>query len=353
MAQIPWPGRRFSKTISGVVLAAVVPAVPSGALLAQASPAPVVRVEGSSTVFPIMEVAARAFRASSGGRSVRVTMKETGTSAGLRRFCQGQIPIANASRPISTKELRACAARGVTFIELPLAFDAITVAVHPRNTWASSISPADLALLWNRRAQGRIRRWNQVNPVWPDKAIRLCGPGRDSGTYDYFNKAINGSEDDSRADYTASEDDTVLVRCVANDPLALGYFGFSYYRGNTNRLRALAIAGPKGTVAPSLKSVQQERYQPLSRPLFVYVNDRALREQASVRSFLTFTLQRGLRFSEQAGAIPLPADTYRLVESKLYRHVLGTSFGGDLPIGLSIGQAIRRSFEQIRSPQPR
>jgi phosphate transport system substrate-binding protein len=325
---------------------------PSSAALpvqAQAAAAPVVRIEGSSTVFPIQQVAVRAFRERQGDRRVSIALKETGSTAGFRWFCRGEIPIANASRPINSAELRACASRGVRFIELPLAFDAITVVVHPRNTWAGSISTAELSTLWNRRAQGRIRRWKQVRAAWPDRPISLCGPGKDSGTYDTFNKAINGDPQNSRTDYRSSEDDAVLVRCVQNDPLALGYFGFSYYRAEGDRLKALGITGPRGTVTPSLQSVQRERYQPLSRPLFVYVNDRALRERPEVRDFITFTVQRGLRFTEQAGAIPLPPDTYRIVESKLYRHLLGTSFGGDLPIGLTIGQAIRRSFDQIRS----
>jgi phosphate transport system substrate-binding protein len=260
--------------------------------------------------------------------------------------------MANASRPINSRELKACAARGVTFIELPVAFDAITVVVNPGNTWLRSISTAELSRLWNRKAQGRITRWKQVNASWPDKPIKLCGPGADSGTFDYFNKAINGDPENSRRDYSGSEDDNDTVRCVATNPNALGYFGFSYYQNNASRLRAVPIDGPKEAVLPSLANVQWERYQPLSRPLFVYVNDRALREQPEVRSFLTFSVQRGLRFADKAGLIPLPPDTYRVVEGKLYRHLIGTSFGGDLPIGLTISQAIRRSFDRIRTPRP-
>ncbi|MDM7954019.1 MAG: PstS family phosphate ABC transporter substrate-binding protein [Cyanobium sp. CZS 25K] len=321
--------------------------------MAQTTPAPVVRIEGSSTVFPIMELAAKAFMERQGGQPVSISLKETGSTGGLRRFCRGEIPISNASRPINTRELKACAAKGVRFIELPLAFDAISVVVHPRNTWASRISTAELSTLWNRRAQGRIKRWKQVNAAWPDRPIALCGPGKDSGTFDYFNQAINGDSANSRTDYTASEDDNVLVKCVEKNPLALGYFGFSYYRAEAGRLKALAIAGPRGTWLPTVENVQQERYVPLSRPLFVYINEKDLRARPEVRRFITFTVQRGLRFTEKSGAIPLPPDTYRVVESKLYRHLIGTSFGGDLPIGLSINEAIRRSFEQIRSKSPR
>ncbi|KEF42214.1 MAG: ABC transporter substrate-binding protein [Cyanobium sp. CACIAM 14] len=323
------------------------------ASLAQGRSGAPVRIEGSSTVFPLMEVAVRAYEASYPDRKGSIVLKETGSTAGFRRFCSGRIPMANASRPINSRELKACAARGITFIELPVAFDAVTVVVNPANTWLRSISLPELSRLWSRKAQGRITRWNQVNGSWPDKPIRLCGPGKDSGTFDYFNKAINGSADSSRRDYSGSEDDNDTVRCVVNNPYALGYFGFSYYENNASRLRALPIEGPRGTVLPSLVNVQRELYQPLSRPLFIYVNNRALLEQPEVRSFLTFTIQRGLGFAEKAGIIPLPADTYRVVEGKLYRHLIGTSFGGDLPIGLTISQAIRRSFEQIRAPGQR
>ena len=334
------------RLVSGLA-AVTVTAAPA---VAQSNAPPTVRIGGSSTVFPILQEAIRAYQADGQNRQVRIRLTESGTTGGMRQFCRGEIAIANASRPISSKELRACAARGVTFIELPIAFDAITVVVNPANTWARSISTTELSRLWRRSAEGTVTRWKQVNTAWPDRPIKFCGPGKDSGTFDYFNQAINGSPTDSRRDVTTSEDDTVLVDCVARNPEALGYFGFGYYRANTSRLRALPVAGPKGTVSPSVTSVQKGRYVPLSRPLFLYVNDRALRDDAELRRFLTFTLQRGLRLTEKAGFIPLPADTYRLVESKLYRHVLGTSFGGDLPVGLSIGEALRRSFDSTKRP---
>lgn len=222
----------------------------------------VIRISGSSTVFPITQEAIRAFRKTAPGRNVRFELQETGTSAGFRDFCSGKVPIANASRPISSKELKACEAKGVKFIELPIAFDALTVAVHPKNTWASQITVKELNTLWNRQATGRVKRWKQVNSAWPDRPIKLCGAGSDSGTFDYFNKAITGDAENSRSDYTASEDDNVLVRCVANDPNALGYFGFGYYLANQNKLRSLAIVGRKGATRPSVEAVQKERYTP-------------------------------------------------------------------------------------------
>lgn len=308
-----------------------------------------IRIGGSSTVFPIMKEAIRSFRAA--GNNSRIDLSQTGTSDGFRRFCAGQLEIANASRPISRKELKACSSNRISFIELPIAFDALSIVVHPSNTWAQQISVKELARLWGRQAEGKVDRWIEVNRDWPDQPIKLCGPGKDSGTYDYFNKAINGGVENSRHDYTASEDDNVIVRCVAQNPNALGYFGFSYYKANQKKLRALAVAASAGSVMPSVANVQAGRYQPLSRPLFIYVNDKALASQPAVQKFATYTVRNGLRIVGVAGDIPLSPSTYGLVESKLYKRIAGSAFSGDLPVGLSIGEALRRSFDANKLPQ--
>ncbi|MFM7755029.1 MAG: PstS family phosphate ABC transporter substrate-binding protein [Cyanobium sp.] len=341
------------------VLAPLLPAL--AALLAscaadapQGQGAAPIQISGSSTVFPIIARAVEAYRKTKRGEGVELQLSEVGTSGGLRQFCAGEIPIANASRPISSKELKACAEKGITFIELPLAFDALTVAVNSGNTWASEISTAELARTWSKEAQGKVKTWKQVNAAWPDRRLRLCAPGSDSGTFDYFNEAINGDKTNARTDVESSEDDNVLVACAAGDPNAMAYFGFAYYQANAERLKALAIAPEGGQpVLPSVQTVQNGSYKPLSRPLFVYVNDKQMRANDEIRSFVGFTVGNGLKLVEQAGYIPLPADTYRLVESKLYRHILGTSFGGDLPVGLSIGEALRTSFDDTRKPEYR
>ncbi|MFM7513752.1 MAG: PstS family phosphate ABC transporter substrate-binding protein [Cyanobium sp.] len=341
------------------VLAPLLPAL--AALLAscaadapQGQGAAPIQISGSSTVFPIIQRAVEAYRKTERGEGVELQLSEVGTSGGLRQFCAGEIPIANASRPISSKELKACAEKGITFIELPLAFDALTVAVNSGNSWASEISTAELARTWSKEAQGKVKTWKQVNAAWPDRRLRLCAPGSDSGTFDYFNEAINGDKTNARTDVESSEDDNVLVACAAGDPNAMAYFGFAYYQANAERLKALAIAPEGGQpVLPSVQTVQNGSYKPLSRPLFVYVNDKQMRANDEIRSFVGFTVGNGLKLVEQAGYIPLPADTYRLVESKLYRHILGTSFGGDLPVGLSIGEALRTSFDDTRKPEYR
>jgi phosphate transport system substrate-binding protein len=314
-------------------------------------PPPPIAISGSSTVFPILQQSLAAWRASHPREAGAFNLREVGTTAGLKAFCLGDLAVANASRPINSSELRACAARGIDFIELPIAFDAVTVVVHPSNTWARQITTKELARLWGRQAQGTVTRWSQVNNDWPDSPIRLCGPGKDSGTFDYFNKAINGDEGNSRQDVVVSEDDNRIVRCVADHPDAIGYFGFGYFRANAGSLKPVAIDAGKGAILPSLQSVQDQTYTPLSRPLFIYVNDGIMRRNALLRRFVTFTVGQGLGFVEKAGFIPLPGSTYRVVESKLHRHLLGTSFGGDLPVGLGIGEALRRSFDETRRPE--
>ena len=345
------------RPVLSIPIAAVCSAVLATSPLAHAqslaqgagSKASTIRIGGSSTVFPIMKEAIRAFREA--GNSTPIDLKETGTSEGFRRFCSGQLEIANASRPINSKELKACSSNRIAFIELPIAFDALTIVVHPSNTWANQISTKELARLWGRQAEGKVDRWNEVNLDWPERPIKLCGPGKDSGTYDYFNKAINGSPENSRQDYSSSEDDNVIVRCVAQNPNALGYFGFSYYTANQDKIRALGIVTPSGTVMPSVANVQAGRYRPLSRPLFIYVNDKALANRSDLRKFTTFTIRNGLLLASKAGDIPFPTSTYQLVESKLYKRITGSAFSGDLPIGLSIGEALRRSFDVNKLPQ--
>jgi phosphate transport system substrate-binding protein len=312
----------------------------------------VIRIDGSSTVFPFAAAAIKHFKASDEAAGVTFELRESGTTAGFRRFCSGEIPISNASRPISAEELDACRQSGVEFLELPVAFDAITVVVHPSNTWARSVSLDQLRRLWNKDAEGKIREWRQVNPSWPAQPIRLFGPGPDSGTYDTFNKAINGDPANTRTDVVTSEDDHVLVEAVARDPLALGYFGFEYLKGNRDRLRPLAVIQADGSaVLPSVEAVQNDTYRPLARPIFLYVNDDQLQRSPQLRAFINTTLTNGSRIAKKVGSIPLIDSTYRLTESKVYKRVRGTAYGGRLPIGLTLGEVLNRSLDQDKKPE--
>ncbi|MBE9153742.1 substrate-binding domain-containing protein [Cyanobium sp. LEGE 06113] len=225
------------------------------ALLAGCGQAPTpqagpIRITGSSTVFPILKLAVAGYGATARGRDVTVELSEVGTSAGLRAFCAGEAPIANASRPISTKELQACAAKGITFIELPLAFDAISVVVSGGNDWASSISTQELSRTWSAPAQGTVKAWNQVNSDWPERPLRLCSPGKDSGTFDYFNEAINGNKANSRTDVETSEDDNVIVACVADDPNAMGYLALATTRPMPSSSRPSRLTRPLAGLSP-------------------------------------------------------------------------------------------------------
>src|SRR5512137_2597256 len=254
----------------------IVPALALG-LMAFAAPQrahaqAAIKIDGSSTVFPISEAVAEEFQIQKRGK-VRVTVGMSGTGGGFKKFCRGETDISNASRPISAEEMEACRKAGIKYIELPVAYDALTVVVNPANTWAKTLTVAELKKMWEPAAQGRITTWKQVNGSFPAEKLMLFGPGADSGTFDYFTEAINGKAKASRGDFTASEDDNTLVQGVENNKSALGYFGFAYYAAHKDKLRAVPIDGGKGPVAPSIETVINGTYSPLSRPLFIYVKE--------------------------------------------------------------------------------
>ena len=231
--------------------------------------AQIVQIDGSSTVFPVTEAVAEEFQKANKGK-VKVTVGISGTGGGFKKFCRGETDISDASRPILKQEMEACKGAGIEYIELPVAFDALTVIVNPKNEWASSMTVAELKKIWEPAAQGKLTKWNQVRSNWPDAPLKLFGAGADSGTFDYFTEAITGKAKSSRGDFTASEDDNVLVQGVANDRHALGFFGFAYYAENKGKLKAVAIDNGKGAVVPSEKTVLDGTYQPLSRPIYIY-----------------------------------------------------------------------------------
>src|SRR5688500_3394397 len=323
----------------GIEIAVVV----LGALLGSASVAhaePIIKIDGSSTVFPITEAVAEDFQIAKKG-AAKVTVGISGTGGGFKKFCRGDIDIANASRPILKKEMDACKTAGVQYVEMPVAYDALTVVVNPRNDWVKAIKAEELKKIWEPDAQGKITSWNQVNPAWPDEPIKLYGPGADSGTFDYFTEAIVGKAKSSRGDYTASEDDNVLVQGVASDKNALGYFGFAYYSENQRKLNALPVDGGKGGVIPSVETVEDGSYQPLSRPIFIYVNIKAV-EKPEVREFVDFYMKNAPALVKEVKYFPLPAQAYTANLEHLDKKKLGTVFNGQPEVGLKIDELLKR-----------
>ena len=297
-----------------------------------------IKIDGSSTVFPISEAYAEEFQIQKRGK-VRVTVGVSGTGGGFKKFCRGETDMANASRPISAEEMEACRKAGIKYVEVPVAFDALTVVINPTNTWAKTLTIAELRKMWEPAAQGRITSWNQVNPKFPKEKLMLFGPGADSGTFDYFTEAVNGKAKSSRGDYTASEDDNTLVQGVENNRSALGYFGFAYYAAHKDKLTAVAIDNGKGKgVLPSLENVTNGTYNPLSRPLFVYVRDSSAK-RPEVREFVQFMMQNG-HLVDEVGYLPLPKQAYDLAWKHFTDGKLGSVFGGVPKIGITIEQLL-------------
>jgi len=306
-----------------------------------ASAQSVIKIDGSSTVFPIAEAVAEEFQISKRGK-VRVTVGIAGTGGGFKRFCRGETDISNASRPILKEEMEVCRAAGIKYLELPVAFDALTVVVNPQNTWVKTLTVADLKKMWEPGAQGRVTKWNQVRPDWPAQNLMLFGPGADSGTFDYFTEAVNGKAKASRGDFTASEDDNVLVQGVENNKNALGYFGYAYYIAHKDKMRAVEIENGKGkAVGPSLEAVVDGSYQPLSRPLFIYVRDTAA-SRPEVQEFIQFYLSKGADLVKEVGYVPLPPAAYKTAQEHFNSRKLGTVFGGVPEVGVTIESLLAR-----------
>ncbi len=288
-----------------------------------------VKVDGSSTVFPITEAVGEEFQKIY--RNVRVTVGISGTGGGFKKFCNGETDISDASRPIKPSEVDLCKNNDVEYIELPVAFDGLSVMVSPQNTWASCMTTAELKGLWEPEAQGRITNWNQIRAEWPDAPLRLYGPGVDSGTYDYFTEAIVGEEHSSRGDFTSSEDDNVLVQGVYGDKNSLGFFGYAYYAENKDKLKLVAVddgkdENGKGCILPSEKTINDGTYQPLSRPIFIYVNKKSA-ERPEVNEFVKFYLTSGALVSE-VGYVRLPDKAYDLALERFEKRAIGSVFGG-------------------------
>lgn len=307
-----------------------------------------IKIDGSSTVAPITEKVLEAYKANPPKGSLKdisIQAGFSGTGGGFRKFCAAETDINGASRPILIPEMEACNTSQVRYIELPVAFDAITIVVNPKNTWAQDITVEELRKLWEPAAQGKITRWNQIRPEWPDRPITLHGPGKDSGTYDYFNEVIIGG-DASRSDYNYSEDDEALVNAVAQDSNALGYFGFSHFQRNQDRLKALGVsADGNPPVLPSPETVKLAQYRPLSRPLFIYVNAKNAQENPALEDFVKFYLNNASQLVREIGEIPLPEEGYHLARVQFQKFEVGTVFGGKPEYNLTIGELLRKQAQ--------
>lgn len=266
-----------------------------------------IKIDGSSTVFPITEAVAEEFR--SVQPEVKVTIGVSGTGGGFKKFSRGETNLSNASRPIKDKEKAACEENNIKYLELEVAYDGLAVIVHPENDWVDHFTVEELKKIWEPAAQGKIMKWNQIRPEWPNEEMHLFGPGVASGTYDYFTEAVVGKSGSSRGDFTASEDDHVLVQGIAGDKFALGFFGLAYYSENKDRLQLIGVNNGEEVVKPSLETVKNGSYRPLSRPLFIYVNSTSV-ASPEVVEFVNFYIDNAGELSKDVGYIPLPAENY-------------------------------------------
>lgn len=299
----------------------------------------IIKIDGSSTVYPITEAVAEEFQRAKG---IKVTVGESGTGGGFKKFCRGETDISDASRPISQKEIDACKEAGVQYIELPIAYDALTIVVNAKNDWVSQITVAELKKIWEPGSS--VKTWKQVNATYPDKPLNLFGPGTASGTFDYFTEAINGKSKASRTDYTPSEDDNVLVQGVAGNVGGMAYFGLAYYLENTDKLKAVPVIGKNSTkaVLPSAETVMDGSYQPLARPLFIYVNATAAAFKPEVKAFVNYYLENAPTLVKEVKYVPLPAADYAAVKEHFKAMKPGTGFNGTPEVGVKITDLLSR-----------
>lgn len=302
-----------------------------------------IKIDGSSTVYPITEAVAEEF--GKVDAKVKVTVGISGTGGGFKKFCAGETDISDASRPIKPTEAELCAKNGIDYVELPIAYDALSIVVNPKNTWVESLTTAELKKMWEPEAQGKVTSWNQIRATFPDKPIKLFGAGTDSGTFDYFTEAIVGKEKSSRGDYTSSEDDNVIVQGVSSDEGALGYFGMSYYEENKSKLKIVPIDDGKaengaGPILPSIETVNNNTYQPLARPLFVYVRKSSV-DRPEVKKFVQFYLSHTGTLVKEAGYVPLPEKVSQLASNRFNAMTVGSVFAGKASV---VGMTLEQLF---------
>lgn len=325
-----------------ILIAGVLSGVLGGGLASTAVAADLIKIDGSSTVYPVTEAMAEEFQKKERGKT-RVTVSVSGTGGGFKKFCSGLIDISDASRPIKEKEKKACAKAGIEYIELPIALDAITVAVNSKNTWVKYLTVAELKKMWEPAAQGKINSWKDVRSSFPNRKLRLFGKPTVSGTYDYFVEAVVGGKS-TRGDYTHNENDNILVTGVANDVNALAFFGLAYYEANKSKLKAVPISWKgKKFVIPSVENAKKGTYQPLSRPIFIYVSKQAVQKKPYVKRFVDFYLntKTSQAIVADVGYVPLPKKAYELAQKKFRTLKTGSVFKGP-EVGVGIEELLSR-----------
>ncbi len=273
-----------------------------------------IKIDGSSTVYPITEAVAEEY--ANEQPDIQVTIGISGTGGGFKKFGRGETDLSDASRPIKSGEDSVCKANGISYVDLKIAYDGLAVLVNPKNTWVDHFTVDELKKLWEPEAQGKITKWNQIRKEWPNEEIHLYGPGIASGTYDYFTEAIVGKSGSSRGDFTASEDDNVLVQGISGDVYGLAFFGMAYFEENMEKLRLIPVDGGNGPVSPSIETVSNGTYSPLSRPLFIYLNSTSAK-RAEVQEFTRFYLNNADSLSKEVGYVPLTASEYKAEKDKL------------------------------------
>ncbi len=333
---IPIPIKISQFIALGVMTAMLAVANPLAAQDTQA-----IAIDGSSTVYPITQKMVAEYQTSK-KKPIDIEVEFSGTGGGFDKFCRGETDINDASRPIQLEEMKACNSSEVRYIELPIAFDALTVVVNPQNDWLDSITIEELDKIWSPDAEGKITRWNQVRESFPDRPLNLYAPGKDSGTFDYFTEAVVGEAGASRTDYTASEDDDVLVKGISQDPNALGYFGLAYYEQRANEMKAVAVDSGKGAVLPSQETVEEAQYQPLSRPLFIYINVASAQKNQALREFIDFYLSQAPALVSEVGYVPLPEEAYHIDRVTFNKGEVGTVFEGQSQFNLTIPELLRK-----------
>ncbi|AOY81101.2 PstS family phosphate ABC transporter substrate-binding protein [Moorena producens JHB] len=303
------------------------------------TPTAQVKVDGSSTVFPISEAMAEEFQKAN--PEIQVTVGVSGTGGGFKKFCAGETDISNGSRPIKESEIELCKKGGIEYIELPIAFDGLSVVVNKENNFASCLKTAELKKIWEPAAQDKVKNWKQINPKFPNLKLGLYGPGTDSGTYDYFMENIVGKKVGSRGDYTASEDDNLIVQGVSTDKGGLGFFGYAYYEENKDKLKLVKIDGGSGCVAPSTATIADGTYKPLSRPEFIYVKKEAA-TRPEVKAFVDYQLAAAnSKLISEVGYVPMPEDIMMLVRKRFSEGTVGSVFA-NAPKGSKVKQLLEK-----------